>query len=264
MATLLGTSGFSYDEWKGLFYPADLPKDDYLRYYSLFFPFVELDFSYYRMPEGWRLERMAESTPTGFLFAIKAHRSLTHDIDRDWPAAAAEFRAAISARPFHERLAAIVLQFPAGFRYDGVNRIYLGELIEELTGFPLCVEFRNTEWNGGRVTEEADRRGIAIVAVDPPFGPRVFRTSGPFSYLRFHGGYADVQGYSYSDAELNYWVPAVLEAEKKAQIVLAAFNNHRGGKSIHDARRFKELLDIARRASGSFDDGPGKRATQFF
>jgi len=80
----IGTCGFSYDEWKGQFYPADLPAHEMLRYYSLVFSFVELDHTWYRIPSPAQLERMALVTPSDFRISLKVHRSLTHEVDEHW------------------------------------------------------------------------------------------------------------------------------------------------------------------------------------
>jgi len=274
MAAIIGTSGYSYEDWRGSFYPADLGKEDFLRFYAMFFHFVELDFSYYRMPDARGLIRMAESVPSDFLFSLKVHRSLTHEGGADWPARAGEFLAAVGARPFRDKLAAVLLQFPFGFRYTDPNRVYLGELTEALAGLPLVLEFRNAEWQRQSVTEEAARRSLAIAAVDVPaldglprpggdgttFGSPGFDAAASggrsgLSYLRFHGRNAaawwdgDAAGrYSwlYSDAELEEWRPRVLQEEGRAKTLLVAFNNHQGGNAVRNARRFKELLDEGR------------------
>ena len=77
----IGTSGFDYPEWKGLFYPPDLGRKSYLAYYAELFDTVELNFSYYRMPEACQLEAFADRAGPGCLFSLKAHQSLTHEID---------------------------------------------------------------------------------------------------------------------------------------------------------------------------------------
>jgi len=272
LATLIGTSGFSYDDWKGVFYPADLPKEDYLRFYSMFFPFVELDFSYYRMPEAWRLEQMAAATPKDFLFTIKAHRSLTHESQDHWPNIAAEFLSALRVRPFRERLAGVLLQFPHGFHYSDPNRIYLGELTKELGELPLFLEFRNGEWSGSSVAEEAGKRGIGLVSVDAPDLPNLPGRDLPMTssaaYIRFHGRNSEAwwakdgssrYDYSYSNAELSEWAHKITAAEKKTSLVLATFNNHPNGNAVLDARRLKSLIDAEKPRFEALPETPGER-----
>lgn len=256
VGVLIGTSGFSYEDWKGVFYPPDLPREDYIRFYSMFFPIVELDFSYYRMPEAWRLEQLAAATPKEFLFTIKAHRSLTHEYQPHWAGIAAEFRAALYAREFKDRLAGILLQFPFSFHYTDPNRLYLGELTKELSPFPQFLEFRNSEWTRGSVFEEAEKRGIGIVSVDAPALPNIPCRDMPIlsavPYVRFHGRNAEAwwgkdgasrYDYSYAQSELIEWAHKIAEAEKKATKVFSIFNNHPNGNAVLDARRLKALVD---------------------
>jgi uncharacterized protein YecE (DUF72 family) len=255
MSILVGTAGYSYEEWRGVLYPSELPKEDFLRYYALFFPFVELDFSYYQMPEAHRLGRLGESVPRDFRFAIKGNKALTHEIKADWPAAAAAFAEAVAAPAFRDRLAAVLLQFPYSFHYTDPNRLYLGELTKSLAGLPLAIEFRNAEWNKPAVYAEAKKRGLCLAAVDTPALPNLpaaeLGIAADLRYVRFHGrnsanwwnGNATSRyDYLYSDAELLEWRPRVLGADSPIATVLVAFNNHYAGNAVVNARRFKELL----------------------
>jgi len=274
MAIAIGTSGWAHPEWQGSFYPADLPREDWLRYYSMFFPFAELDSSYFRMPEAWRLEQLAQAVPQDFRFAVVAHRTLTSGVEAGWSAYAAEFRAALRPRAFRDRLAAVLLQFPHRFRYTDENRVYLGELTRELAELPLVLEFLGPEWDRPAVRAEAERRGIGFAATDSPDQPcspaRAIPRVGGTAYLRLHGRdpaawrssdrtSSDEEarsGYSYSDAELGEWVPKLLDAEKALSRVYVAFNNRADGASLGDARRLKALVEAARPRLPAFGEGP--------
>jgi uncharacterized protein YecE (DUF72 family) len=254
--TLVGTCGYSYEEWRGELYPEGLPKEEFLRYYSLFFPFVELDYSWYSMPKASSLARMVERTPSGFLFAIKAHRSLTHDRGSDWRERAAEFRAALEPLAAAGRLAAVLVQLPGSFKRGEGERRYLGALCDELAAFPLAVEFRNDEWGGQGVLEELERRGASLVLVDRPDLPGLPRSTaavtGGRSYLRFHGRNSEAwwagdsasrYDYLYSEEELRAELPLVRQVEAKAELLLVAFNNHARGRAVANARTLAGLLD---------------------
>ena len=78
----IGTSGYSYADWRGVFYPPELGKKSFLSFYAERFSFVELNFSYYRQPNSYMISKIIEKTPDGFLFSIKGHRSITHDRNR--------------------------------------------------------------------------------------------------------------------------------------------------------------------------------------
>lgn len=252
---LIATSGYSYDDWKGVFYPEDLPKAEYLRYYALFFPFVELNFSYYAMPEAHALKAMADRTPKSFLFSIKAHKSLTHEVGPGWREDASRFYRAVDALASRERLAAVLIQLPYSFHYQSQNRAYLGSLLDQLKGLPMAVEFRNDEWTGQRVYDELDQRGVGWVMVDRPelsgLPEQEERVTGGLGYLRFHGRNAQAwwtgdnvsrYDYLYSKEELEACAGRVRRMAKSATSLLVAFNNHARGKAVRNANQLKELL----------------------
>ncbi|MDP3176404.1 MAG: DUF72 domain-containing protein, partial [Spirochaetaceae bacterium] len=144
--SLVGTCGYSYDEWRGTLYPEDLPKTRFLEAYSAEFPFVELDYSWYAMPKAAALAAMAARVPPGFLFSLKAHRSLTHDRLPDWRERALELARAIEPLAQAGSLAALLIQLPYSFKRGVEERRYLAALCDELAAFPLAIEFRNDEW----------------------------------------------------------------------------------------------------------------------
>lgn len=252
--TLIATSGYSYDDWRGVFYPAALPKDEFLRYYALFFPFVELNFSYYAMPRASSLAAMAARTPSGFLFSIKAHKSLTHEPGTFWRDDAASFSKAVGALADSGRLAAVLVQLPFRFHHTPENRSYLAALLGTLAPLPLVVEFRNDEWRTERVYDELDRRGVGVAMVDRPelpgLPPMDERVTGDLAYLRFHGRNADAwwpgdatsrYDYLYSKEELAGALPRLKRMAKKAKL-LVAFNNHARGNAVRNAGELKLLI----------------------
>ena len=85
MTILVGTSGFSYKDWVGPFYPADLPREEWLSYYAEEFPTCELNFTYYRIPDTRTLTRIADKVPAGFQFAVKAFQGITHEREEPAP-----------------------------------------------------------------------------------------------------------------------------------------------------------------------------------
>jgi uncharacterized protein YecE (DUF72 family) len=253
--TLIATSGYSYEDWRGVFYPKELPKDDFLRYYALFFPFVELNFSYYAMPKPSSLSAMAARTPSVFRFTIKTHKSLTHERGPGWRDDALAFGKAAGALADAGRLAAVLVQLPFSFHHTPDNRTYLAELLTALRPLPLVVEFRNDDWLGDRVYDELDRRGVGLAMVDRPELPGLprmdDRITGSIAYLRFHGRNAAAwwsgdatsrYDYLYSGEELAQAVPRVKRMSKKVDL-LVAFNNHARGNAVRNAGELKALLN---------------------
>ena len=253
--TLIATSGYSYDDWKGVFYPEELPKGEFLRYYALFFPFVELNFSYYAMPKASNLAGIASRTPDSFRFSIKAHKSLTHELGPGWKDDATAFVRSLEPLFSSGRLIAVLVQLPFSFHHTPENRAYLARLLSALAPLPIVVEFRNDEWSGDRVYDELDRRGVGIVMVDRPDLPGLpgpdERVTGDIAYFRFHGRNANEwwngdatsrYDYLYTREELGA-VSTRLRSMAKKGTLFIAFNNHARGNAVKNSRELKEILE---------------------
>lgn len=273
---VIGTSGYSYNDWVGPYYPEGTRAADYLSHYAADFEITELNFSYYRMPEPQMLTRLVEKTPEGFRFVLKAHRSLTHERTPRWRDDVTRFREAAAALTSAGRGAGILLQFPYSFHYTRENRRYLGELTEALAGPaasgaaagkgertgpappPLFVEYRNAEWQRESVYEEMRRRNLALVMTDLP---RLRGLPAPASvvtadraYLRFHGRNAarwwegdnrSRYDYLYSDAELAEWVGPIRSVGERVDELIVMFNNHANAQAVTNAKVLVGLLGAA-------------------
>lgn len=165
---LLGTSGYDYPEWKGVFYPADLKRKDFLPYYSTVFNALELNFSFYGLPTAERLLSFYERSEGRLAFSVKANRLLTHEISGGWKVVADDFKAALNPLLQKDRLCAVLFQFPQSFHYTDENRIYLARLISEFEGFPVMIEFRHREWIRESVFAGLEERGVSLVFCDMP------------------------------------------------------------------------------------------------
>jgi len=252
---LIGTSGYSYDDWVGPVYAEGTKKDAFLARYAEQFPIVELNFSYYVQPSARTLQGMIDATPAGFLFALKAHRSMTHEIGAAWEEDIAVFRRGLQPLVDHGRLAAVLLQFPYSFAYTPDSRIRLAALCDALRGLPLAVEFRKSEWMQDQVLAGLRDRGAALVSVDEPDLPKLLKptseVTAEFSYVRFHGrnavnwwtgDNASRYDYLYSAQELGEWVQRVKAILERARMIMIFFNNHRRGMAARNARELRELL----------------------
>jgi uncharacterized protein YecE (DUF72 family) len=254
---LVGTSGFFYKDWAGGFYPEDMPADEYLSYYAGRFNALELNFSYYRMPEAAQSERMLEKADGRIEFTIKAGRRLTHEITEDSIAVFLPlFLKGISPFIQEGRLGAVLLQFPQSFHYTPENRFYLKSLIDALSYLPVAVEFRHKEWLRDSVFRKLEELGAAFVCVDEPTLPSlvpsvVIATSG-IGYIRFHGrNKKDWYGtdstarydYLYSEAELKEWTPGILSLAEKTKKLFVFFNNHAKSQAPANAKMLINLLN---------------------
>ncbi len=251
----VGTSGYSYEDWVGPYYPPGTQKRDFLKLYSSEFNLVELNFSYYTLPKAPTLERMLQITSEDFHFSIKAHRSMTHEIDDDLSRTTEAFLEGLQPLLSSDRLAAVLLQFPYSFHYTPKSRRHLDRISKLLEGLPLAFEFRSDEWQRESVYKTMRERNIALVCVDEPDLPRLPKpdetVTSELAYLRFHGRNSASwwQGdntqrydYLYSDQELSEWVSRVKRIARKARLLLVTFNNHFRSQAIKNARRFKFML----------------------
>lgn len=251
----VGTSGYSYKDWRGVVYPESASPSEYLSLYAREFSFVELNFSYYRRPTPEMCSSFLDKTPDDFIFAIKGHRSMTHDRKEGWKREADEFRLGIAPLESSGRLASVLLQFPYSFHRTRENRLYLSEVCGHLEGLPLAVEFRSREWQLPEVEEGLLERGITTVNVDAPGlenlpVPAAVLTA-PLGYVRFHGRNegswwtgtnVSRYDYLYESRELEEWVERVRAMMVKAAVLLVAFNNHHKGQAVQNAREFTAML----------------------
>lgn len=259
----IGTSGYDYPEWKGVLYPPDLSRRDFLACYSEHFSAVELNFSYYRQPAEHQLAEMAKVSRGRLKFSVKGNRLFTHERqdegprDAGWRLAVREFRR--SLRPLMDQglLLSVLLQFPQSFHYEPENRRYLAALLEEFAGVPAVVEFRHRSWQKQPVRRGLEERGAGLCVCDAPDLPSLPKfepAAGDSLYLRFHGrnkeawyaGEAQKRyAYLYSDDEIDHWAQVIgklIQNKKKAQIY---FNNHPKGAAVLNARRLKEKLELS-------------------
>jgi len=252
---LIGTSGYSYEDWVGPFYPQGMQKRDFLGFYAAEFPVVELNFSYYAQPSASTLERMIGKTPDGFRFAIKAHQSLTHKISEDFQKEVERYKEGIRPLAEADRLAAVLFQFPYSFHYIPECRKHLKRLCEAFADLPKAVEFRGAEWQRDSVYDGLREVGAALVNVDEPRLPKLpvptEIVSSDLAYLRFHGrnqanwwtgDNVSRYDYLYSGEELSEWLPMIERMLAKAQLLLVIFNNHSRGQAIQNARELQGML----------------------
>ena len=259
---LIGTSGYDYPEWKGVFYPEDLKRKDFLSYYATQFNALELNNTFYSMPTAERLLSFYERSEGKLNFSVKANRLLTHEIGADWQTSAEDFKIALNPLQEKDSLSAVLFQLPESFHYTKDNRIYLAKLIQEFEGFPVMVEFRHKEWIRKSVFEGLEKRKASIVFCDMPQlknlpDGTVMRTPfiGENAYIRLHGRndrawYAAGESpngsarycYDYSDEELAQFVSIIKAAGREGKKVQVYFNNHPNGSGAKNAISLKKMI----------------------
>jgi len=255
---LIGTSGYSYKEWVGPVYPEGTKTKDYLPMYSKLFPTVELNFSYYGMPKAENLAKMLEDGGDKLTFSIKAHKTLTHEIDpAKWEGEAATFIKAIEPMLSAGRLEAVLFEFPYSFKYSVDNRTYLDKLIKNFkdANVPIAVEFRKADWFNQKVIEGMRSRNVPLVSLDMPelpnLPPLMDIVTAPLAYIRLHGRNNEAwwgsdgherYNFSYSDSEVQAWADRVQRISEQAQRIIIYFNNHPFGFAAKNAQTLIKLL----------------------
>ncbi len=253
----VGTSGFSYDDWKGHFYPDQVNKRDMLSYYAARFNCVEVNSTYYTIPAASTFVAMDRKTPPDFHFVVKAHQEMTH-VESPGKGVFDAFLEAI--RPLQEsnKLGCVLAQFPWSYKYTPENVRGLHELKERVGEVPTTVEFRNAEWIEDDTFVLLRELGLGFCSVDEPelkgLMPRVAGATSNVGYVRFHGRNAakwwkheqayQRYDYLYSEDELAEWVPKVRDVESKTERTYVFFNNHYQGKSAQNARMFAKMLNL--------------------
>jgi uncharacterized protein YecE (DUF72 family) len=273
----VGTSGWNYPSgagtWNGIFYPARRTRGfDELAYYAEHFDTVEINSTFYRMPEAAMSQRWIERTPPEFLFSLKLYQKFTHpdmylarDGVKDWDLTRADidlFRAGIEPLAAAGRLAALLLQFPASFHADPDTRLYLDWLLEAFAEFPLVVELRHRSWSAtpDETLSQLAQRGASLAIVDAPTTSGVVsgqsgNDSRGLLYIRFHGRNAanwwthehrdDRYDYLYTPDELKPYAALASRSEKAAKRVLMYMNNHFSAKAVANAAILKHQLGQA-------------------
>jgi uncharacterized protein YecE (DUF72 family) len=182
----LGCSGWAYDDWLGPFYPVGTPPGEFLERYAKVFRTVEVDSSFYRPPGPFLVRRWNERTPSGFRFALKIPRDVTHEENGAHSPVLVPFLASLAPLRSAGKLGPLVLQFPASFRASMSPR--LSALLDAVpTEFDLAVELRHNSWWSPDTRAMLEARRAALVwSVVPGSRPPAWVTSD-FLYARFIG-----------------------------------------------------------------------------
>ena len=187
---LIGTSGYSFADWVGPFYPPGTRPGDFLAWYARHFDVVEVNSTYYRIPHPRVLEQMERKTPPGFHFLVKLNQAMTHEGGRD-PVLYRDFLTAIEPLKRAGKYDGLLAQFPWGFKRSPAALDSLLALRSRLPGEPLFVEFRHASWNAPEIWDWLREHTLGFCAVDEPalegLMPPVAVVTAEDAYVRFHG-----------------------------------------------------------------------------
>ncbi len=273
----IGTAGWSYKDWDGIFYPSGMRRRKLhpLEYLARFFDTTEINTSFYGplKPELAKLwcRKVAAVNP-GFLFTAKLYRAFTHS-----PLAVMEPTSAATIRPTDQdeartregldalanegRLGALLIQFPISFKNTSLNREYLDRLLRQFIEYPRVVEVRDSSWNNAETLADFTRKNVAFCNIDQPLlGHSLAPTehvTAPLAYVRLHGrNYSDWfvdkgpdsdnrndrYNYLYNERELAGWRDRIASVAERAQTTYVITNNHFESKAGVNALELKAMV----------------------
>jgi uncharacterized protein YecE (DUF72 family) len=269
---LIGTAGWSYKDWDGVFYPPGMQhrKQHALEYLAQCFDVVEINTSFYGhiKPELAKLwSRKVETVNPKFMFTAKLHRSFTHS-----PLSETEPTSAVSIKPNDEderlaregldalastgKLGALLIQFPVSFKNTALNREYVDTLLRQFIEFPRVLEVRHCSWDNPETVASFAQKNVAFCNIDQPLiGKSLEATehvTSPVGYVRLHGRNYDQwfeaenckerYNYLYKEPELAVWKEKIERIAQKAEVTYVVANNHNLGKAGVNALELKHML----------------------
>jgi len=232
MKIYVGTSGYAYKEWKGKFYPEKISPKEMLRFYSERLNAVEINNTFYRMPNESVLMAWAEQVPNGFVFALKAPQVITHlkrlrDVSEETKYL---FR---TLSVLDRKLGPVLFQFPKSFR---AARPLLEDFLALILGDMACAfEFRSPSWLDHEILDLLRKKGSSLCIADSDENPaQEIISTASWGYLRLRRS-------DYTDAELSDWVERILSQKWERAFVFFKHEDEAGGAEM--AIRFNELID---------------------
>ncbi len=231
---LVGTSGWSYDDWAGRFYPRGLSRTNWLSHYAREFATVEVNNTFYRLVSPTAVKRWRTQVPDDFRFVVKGSRYITH-MKRLHDTEAATRRFFEPLEPLGATLSVVLWQLPPTMPADaGLLDRFLDTLP---TTVRHAVEFRHASWLCQEVRDVLEAHHAATVNVSGPQLPVDLHVTSGLAYVRFHG-LAEGYAYDYDDTELQPWADHL--ARQPAGY--AFFNNDVGGHAVENTRQLRGLL----------------------
>ncbi|MCC6887388.1 MAG: DUF72 domain-containing protein [Hyphomicrobiales bacterium] len=254
---LIGTSGWTYDGWRGPFYPAPLPKTQWLAWYATQFATTEINGSFYRTPSLDAVRRWRDSTPETFVFSWKASKFITH-----WKRLGPTTENSIALmetrlQALAPKLAVVLFQLPPQFPK---NRERLAAFVAALPRRRrYAFEFRHPSWYEDDILDLLRENDVALCLSDHHDAPAPWIATARHVYVRAHGPTGRYRD-RYSEQMLRALARRVRSWQRQKRLVLVYFDNDQKSAAPQDARRLRELT--GRRARRRTSHSPGTRASR--
>jgi len=234
----IGTSGWHYDDWRGRFYPEKLPKSEWLGFYARHFSTLELNNTFYRLPQESVFQKWHDSSPDGFVFAVKVSRYITH-IKRLKDCGDEVNNFMSRAALLKDKLGPLLYQLPPGLhRDDDILKSFLATLPQEIEH---VIEFRHDSWFAEEVYDILRRNHIGFCIFDMPKLKSPLLATADFAYIRFHGS-DSLYSSCYSDGELKEWSEKIAVLAEGLKAVYIYFNNDVAGYALENAETIRKLM----------------------
>jgi len=242
----IGTSGWSYKDWEGNFYPEGIGQKEHLTYYANQFNSVEIDSTFYGIPRKTTIENWYNSVPAKFRFAAKFPQEITHESDLTGVEDAVK-RFIEAMAGLKEKLGPLLLQFPYSFKPE-MSENLAGFLKMLPNGFDYIVEVRNRKWLDDRFYDMLREQGVGLALLDHPWMPKPEVATSRTLYVRFLGDRKKIPDdftheHVNREKDLENWQVIIKALEEKVDDFYGYFNNHYSGHSPTTARRFLSILD---------------------
>ncbi|MCE5315418.1 MAG: DUF72 domain-containing protein [Armatimonadota bacterium] len=235
-----GTSGWNYNDWRGRFYPENLPQSEWLEYYSRVFDTVEINNSFYRLPEISTFEKWRFQTPDNFTFAVKASRYLTHIKRLKDPEEPLE-RLLAHSSGLADKRGPVLYQFPPNWRMN------LERLEAFLKILPRDVrhvfEFRDDSWHNDEVWSMLSRYSAAYCVMDAPGLPQHMKITADFAYIRMHSG-GEATHSNYTRGHLTSCAHHIEDFLARGDTYIY-FNNDYNAYAVENALSLRKMLSVA-------------------
>ncbi len=237
----IGTSGWSYNHWKDIFYPEKLPQKEWLQFYSGSFNSVEVNMTFYRYPRESVVLNWSKRTSDDFIFTFKAPRIITHvkrfiDIEKYL------YRFYDLLDLLGHKGQSVLFQMPPAFRLSPDNIKRIGYLLDIMDSkYDHAIEFRDRSWWCKECYELLHKR-CGFCSVNGLDMPQDVVVTGDIIYLRFHGGYYNLL---YSDHELEEYADRLrsITEEESIKRVYIYFNNDYNGYAVINAIKMKKTIE---------------------
>ncbi len=234
----IGTSGWHYTDWRGIFYPEKLPPREWLSFYSQYFTTVEINNSFYRLPKETTFTHWSQAVPSNFCFSVKVSRFITHIKrlkDSEEPLNTFVERAAL----LQNSLGPLLYQLPANFHRDDERLESFLKLLDRKLRH--VVEFRHQSWMDEAVYDLLRRYRVAFCIFDMPGFISPVTATTNFAYIRFHG-HDNLYSSRYPESEMEDWANKLRSLPSQLETVYIYFNNDTKGFAVENAGMLRRYL----------------------